>query len=211
MSRVASPGADSIASSTKIPDSPPHKQPTRQRSLKASRSVENMKSQQSSSSSSHHASSHSSKNKLVINALDRAHNNSTISLVSVAASTHNHHAPMPSSIHSHIHNGKSRHPSPEIKISTSSSLPASTSSSLDKLANGEPLARPSSLGQIVDVLVSPPTSAITSKPPRRSAPPVPPKRRKPPAIPAIKPLGGPTMTTIASSKQRMSPLSRYDP
>ncbi|KLO18938.1 hypothetical protein SCHPADRAFT_844224 [Schizopora paradoxa] len=215
MSRVASPGADSITSSTNPPESPPHKQLARQRSLKSSRSVENLKSAQASSSSSspHHSSSHSSsKNRLVINALDRAHNNSTISLVSVAASTHNHHPPMPSPthLHSHMHNGKPRHPaSSEMKISTSSSLPASTSS-LDLLANGEPLARLSSLGQIVDVLVSPPSSATTAKPSRRSAPPVPPKRRKPPAVPAIKAPSNSTMTTIASSKHRTSPLSRYD-
>jgi len=206
MSRVASPGADSIASASRsdfIPESPPHKQPSKQqRSLKASRSVENLESPSSSSTSAHH-SAHASKNKLVINALDRAHNNSSVSLVSVAASSHNR-PPMPSPTHASYNNGKPRHPSPEIKISTSSSLPSS--SAVEYMANGEPLARPASLGQIVDVLVSPPTSAVTTKPSRRSAPPVPPKRRKPPAVP-----GGSTITTIASSKQRTSPLSRFDP
>ncbi|KAH8112863.1 hypothetical protein DFH11DRAFT_1778458 [Phellopilus nigrolimitatus] len=245
-SRVNSPGSDSMASTSKneyvrsfSPEEPRLVRP-REKSLKMSRSVENLRS------------GHGAKGKPYLNGKDAGigmagnGTGSELSLADVAASV-----PSISSVPNTKSQPRATTLPDQWLASSSSSLPSSTSS-LDKLAgatapsqssgrrpslprththaSAHPGSAPSagvrttSLGQVVDTIVAPtPVSGSMSAPAhqqyhqqqhRRAAPPAPPKRRKPPAIPVH---AGTTTRTAGGAtmttiaRSTPSPLSRVPP
>lgn len=240
LSRVASPGADSdVASTSKsayIASSPEEERASglkRNKSLKSSRSAENLRQ----------SLSHPSKAKAHLHGGERngihgkLKNNSTINLMEIKASLPTVSVSDASSTSPNGNGGQGK----KIRSYTlpqqgsSSSLPGS----LDEVGHPHshhsacsPNVRHNSLGQAVESIIAPtplvaaesqvPSITLTAnandtglvglKKSRRSAPPTPPKRRKPPAIPSQTAAGG-TITMIASSSSRStpSPLSRVPP
>jgi hypothetical protein len=179
----------------------------RQKSLKSSRSHENL-------SSEVRESNHKGKDRLLGDTLRRGSNDSSMSLPRVAAASAN---PVPPK-------RRSRGGSASAEMSALSLKDKKPTMVLDELSPlvqeppGISVTLPSPLSPPHHTAPSPPLSAIVSSasaphtriqesssaptspvPSQRRPAPPPPKRRKPPAIPASRSNGGATITTIASS------------
>lgn len=184
ISRIASPGPTTASSNLLAPTGHKHK------SLKSSKSVENMKKVPLSE-----------RDKM---ALRKASNDSSTSLPNVAAA----------STSGSISRRRDRTGSFNVDMPTQDFTPARADSMgiIDDMIS--PTEKSQSFASVpaTPTMTSSPTFSLPSPSGRRSAPPAPPKRRKPPAIPVKatpRTAAGVTMTTIASTSSPLSQQAGY--